>query len=173
MKTRGGGKAKGSSFERYALKRLSLWVSDGKRDDLFWRSATSGARATFQLRTKGIINLTQSGDLTAIDPAGFPFASQALVEFKHLKRLQISEGLIKGTGSLAQFWKRACADAKTYGKQPVLIARQNMLPTLLIVRSDSILFAGAPILASLAWDAKFYLFEEATRVERPKMRRKA
>lgn len=170
----GAGKAKGNAFERDCCRKLSLWISDGERDDLFWRSAASGGRATFISRTSGGTRLAaaQAGDVTAIDLAGFPLAAQVVVECKFYKRLQIAEGLIKGTGSLVQFWHRVCAEAKTYGKQPVLIARQNLLPTLLIVRSDSLLFSGVPILSSPAWDAKFYLFEEATRVERPKMKRR-
>ena len=47
---KGGGKEKGSSFERLVCKRMSMWLSKGERDDLFWRSAMSGGRATVQLR---------------------------------------------------------------------------------------------------------------------------
>lgn len=38
--------AKGSSFEREFCKKLSLWVSDGKDPDIFWRTAGSGSMAT-------------------------------------------------------------------------------------------------------------------------------
>lgn len=172
MKT-GGGSSKGGAFERAGCRRLSLWVSKGQRDDLFWRTATSGGRATFMLRTKGQLNLAQAGDLTAIDELGFPLAAQYLVEFKSYGKLQIAEGLVKGTGNLVQFWKRTCQDAATYGKQPVLIAHQNLFPTLLIVRPDCILFDAPTLLTSHVWNAKFLLFEEATKVERPKLVRRA
>jgi len=43
---KGGGKAKGASFERDICRRLSLWVSAGKQEDVFWRSAMSGGRST-------------------------------------------------------------------------------------------------------------------------------
>lgn len=171
----GAGKSKGNAFERDVCRKLSLWVSDGARDDLFWRTAASGGRATFISRASGGTKLAaaQAGDVTAIDLAGFPLASQVVIECKFYKRLQITEGLVKGTGYLAQFWQRVCDEARTYGKQPVLVAKQNLLPALLIVRADSLLFAGVPILISPAWDAKFYLFDEATRIQRSSMRRKA
>ena len=50
----GYGKQKGGEYERTVCKKLSLWVSNGTRDDIFWRSAMSGGRATLQ-RKKGII----------------------------------------------------------------------------------------------------------------------
>ena len=43
-------KRKGSNFEGEICKILSLWWSNGKRDDLFWKSYGSGNRAT--IRTK-------------------------------------------------------------------------------------------------------------------------
>ena len=170
----GGGKGKGGAFERDVCRKLSLWISGGERDDLLWRTAASGGRATFISRKSGGARLApaQAGDVTAIDLAGFPLASQVVIECKFYRHLQIAEGLVKGTGHLVQFWRRICGEASTYGKQPMLVARQNMMPTLLIVRTDSILFAGMPIVVSPSWDAKFYLFDEAVRVERQKMRRR-
>ena len=42
----GGGKAKGSSFEREIARILSLWWSKGTRDDIFGRTMSSGAWGT-------------------------------------------------------------------------------------------------------------------------------
>ena len=147
------------------MRRLSLWISKGARDDLFWRSAISGGRATLQLK-KGVVSLSQSGDVTAIALEGYPLCAQCLFEMKNYKNLNIVEGLIKGTGLLAAFWRKAVADAGIYGKQPVLIARQNHLPTLAIVPAGFRLFdeGKAPVLSSAGWNADFYLFEDATAV---------
>jgi len=38
--------AKGSSFEREICTILSKWWTNNERDDVFWRTAGSGARAT-------------------------------------------------------------------------------------------------------------------------------
>lgn len=60
---------KGSQFEREVCKSLSMWWSDGDADDLFWRSSTSGARATTRKkagrRTRG-----HYGDIAATCPEG-------------------------------------------------------------------------------------------------------
>ena len=47
---KGGGKAKGSSFERLICKELSLWITGGEHQDVFWRSAMSGGRSTVAMK---------------------------------------------------------------------------------------------------------------------------
>jgi hypothetical protein len=75
-----GGHNKGSSFERAIAKQLSLWWSKGVNDDIFWRTAGSGGRATVRGR-KGQASV-QVGDLCAIDPQGEPFNRQVVIELK-------------------------------------------------------------------------------------------
>ena len=58
------GSAKGSAFERSVCKTLSLWFSKGKRDDLFWRTSGSGARATVRGK-KGKSTISGHGDIEA------------------------------------------------------------------------------------------------------------
>ena len=77
----GAGKQKGSSFERKICKELSLWITDGERDDLFWRSSNSGGRATI-VAVDGTRH-TQSGDISAIHPLGHAFTETFVVECKH------------------------------------------------------------------------------------------
>lgn len=161
----GAGKSKGGDFERHVCKRLSLWLTQGRHDDCLWRSAMSGGRATIQL-TEGVVNRTQGGDISAISLEGHELISRCLIECKFYADLNIVEGLVKGTGNLIAFWRRVVADARTYGKQPVLIARQNRLPTLAIVASGFRLFdeGKVPVLSSAGWNADFYLFEDAMAV---------
>ena len=159
------GKQKGGDFERVCCRRFSRWVSGGTRDDLFWRSATSGGRATFLLRTQGTKSPAQAGDMTAIDPAGYPLAAQCLLEFKFYADLQVEQALIKRLGWLWEFWERTVKDAATYGKQPVLVAKQNRYPPIAIVPAGFRLFRSAPVLlTSATMQADFYDFEEATEV---------
>lgn len=60
--------AKGSSYERDLCRRLSLWWSEGEHDDLIWRTAGSGGRATVR-RKAGRRTVGHCGDLCATDPA--------------------------------------------------------------------------------------------------------
>lgn len=162
------GKDKGSSFEREVCRRLSRWISDGKRDDLLWRSASSGGRATFQLRTKGTLATAQAGDVTAIDVAAFPLMSLIMVECKSYKDLQLPSALFKGTGTLWGFWKRTVSDAAAFGKAPVLVAKQNRMPVLAVLSREFRLFRPEirPVLSSARMSADFYLFDEATAWEK-------
>jgi hypothetical protein len=159
----GGGSPKGGAFERGACKRLSLWVSDGADDSVFWRSAMSGGRATVQLRT-GTVNVVQSGDICAVSPLGYPFVRANFVELKHYKDLAIARGFVCRTGELANFWRKARREASKYGKRPLLIACQNFYPTLAITDADGGIFEGEPIITLQNWGAFVYSFDEVTRV---------
>ena len=77
----GGSSSKGSSYERELCKRLSLWWTGGKRDDVFWRSSGSGARAKVRGRA-GRDTAGQHGDMAATDPIGKPLIDLFTVEMK-------------------------------------------------------------------------------------------
>lgn len=165
----GGGKSKGSAFERQVCRRLSLWLSQGTRDDLLWRSAMSGGRATIQMNS-GKVNLTQSGDISAIALEAYEFCQKTFVEVKHYKDLSIDRGFICNTGNLAKFWRTARWEAIRYRKQPLLIARQNLYPTLAITDRDAGIFSQ-PIIELTHWWASVFLFDEVTRVRTKLVRR--
>jgi len=73
--------AKGSAYERKVAKRLSLWFSNGERDDLFYRTVGSGGRAT-QRFTAGKMTANSAGDLSSTDEVGAPFLQCVSVEIK-------------------------------------------------------------------------------------------
>ena len=75
------GKRKGNTFERAICKALSLWWTSGEREDVFWRSASSGGVAT-QRHKVGKTMYGQSGDIQAIDPIGAPLLQLMTVELK-------------------------------------------------------------------------------------------
>lgn len=129
---RSKGKQKGSAFERKVCKLLSLWVSGGEREDLFWRSAMSGGRATVG-RRKGKDHTRHAGDISATSPEGHALTDVWYVECKAYRNLQISSGMIKGVGKLYQFWETAVAEAEHYKKQPMLIVKQNQVPVIVLV----------------------------------------
>ncbi len=77
-----GSKAKkGRRFELKFCRELSLWWTDGNREDVFYHTGTSGARATVRSRV-GKGTRGQYGDVAATDPIGDPFLDVATIELK-------------------------------------------------------------------------------------------
>lgn len=123
----GSGKSKGSNFERLICPKLSLWISQGKRDDLFWRSSNSGGRSTVMFK-KGGENRTQCGDITAIHPDGNPLTDRYLISCKFYRDLKIEGTVLGNKGGLSAFWTECLEEAKRHNKIPMLIAKQNNTP---------------------------------------------
>ncbi len=147
-------KAKGSKFERAVCTALSLYVTNGARTDVFWRSAMSGGRAT----VRGL-DVRQAGDIAAVAPEGHSFCERYYVECKHLQSLDL-HGLLTGTGKLVKFWKDTRQHARKRGQDPVLIARQNRLPTILCCHFNDTSFGAGSILESQReYYIRIHLFE--------------
>jgi hypothetical protein len=139
----GAGKQKGSSFERKICKELSLWITDGERDDLFWRSSNSGGRATI-VAVDGTKH-TQSGDISSIHPLGHTFTETFVIECKHYKSIQLDTFVFTGKGHFEKFWKQVRRDAKKFNKHPMLITKQNNRPILIALNGKgSSLFQWGP-----------------------------
>jgi hypothetical protein len=137
---KGGGKQKGSEFERDVCRDLSLWMSGGKREDLYWRSAMSGGRSTVAAK-RGKLLHAQAGDVSSIDPAGEPLTSKFFIECKYYKSLDLSS-VFNERGKLIEFWKMAKDSARKYSKKPMLFAKQNRFPTYICLDSGGMgLFA--------------------------------
>lgn len=77
MKT--NNKTRANIWEREAAKMLSLWVSNGGRKDIFWRTNSSGAKHS----VTGEAN--HAGDIVAVDPEGAEFAERFHIEVKWRK----------------------------------------------------------------------------------------
>lgn len=125
------GGAKGAEFERYICKQLSLWISHNTRDDLFWRSAASGGRATVAARS-GKSMRAQLGDLTAVDGDGVPFTNVFVVEMKHQKNISLDSYILKNTGPITGWWQKVSAEADRHDRIPMLIMRQNRFPIVVV-----------------------------------------
>lgn len=125
---KGGGKSKGASFERQISKDLSLWVSNGKNQDVFWRSAMSGGRTTVAMK-KGNKLSAQAGDLSSIHRLGHSLIDVFVIECKAYKSLNF-ESMIKGKGHLLDFWKKVREEAVTHDKLPMLVGKQNNHPII-------------------------------------------
>lgn len=128
----GGGKQKGNAFERQVCKDLSLWISNGKRDDLLWRSAISGGRATVRMK-KGKNTAHQAGDICSVHPDGHKLTDKFFIECKAYRDLKAAALLFAGEGTIAKFWKICKEQAAQHGKLPMLILRQNQQPVVVVL----------------------------------------
>jgi hypothetical protein len=132
----GGGSQKGAAWEREACRRLSLWITKGERDDLLWRTAMSGGRATIQFR-KGLINKSQVGDIGAIDAIGERLLLRhVVIECKFRRKVDLALGILRQRGLLWKWWAKACSEATTAARQPMMIVRENNTPTLLLITME-------------------------------------
>lgn len=129
----GGGKAKGAKFERDVCQRLSLWVTQGHKRDCFWRSAMSGGRATLGKR-KGHDMARQAGDICAVASEGHVLTDRFYIECKHVKNLSLTAFMLQGAGQLVRYWAKACDEARDHGRYPMLIAKQNGRPIIVLLR---------------------------------------
>ena len=76
---RSGSSSKGGSFEREFCKTLGVWWCG--RDDVFWRTAGSGGRATGR-KKQGKTTTGHEGDVAATDPIGLPLLQVFSFELK-------------------------------------------------------------------------------------------
>lgn len=109
--------AKGSNFERDIARELGLWWSFGEDDDVFYRSVTSGARATVRMR-KGKHTRGQYGDITpVIGKSGHQFTDLVTVELKfgyaYATMFDIAD---RRVGAALQIWEKFITKAITGSK---------------------------------------------------------
>jgi len=154
-----GSKDKGSSFERTICKQLSLLVTNGERTDVFWRSALSGGRATLQF-DQGIINQAQAGDISAISKEGMWLIDNYQIECKHYKDLEFASGFLSNTGAVYGFWQSLVKDATRRGKKPLLIAKQNNRPIVMLTLPANSPSHIPAIITLHQWPAEVRLFSE-------------
>lgn len=131
---KGGGKSKGSSFEREVCLRLSLWLTDNKHEDVLWRSAMSGGRSTVAF-AKGKRFSDQAGDICAVNPLGHALTDRFLAECKFYADLNFI-GLLTSKGNLVKFWQKASEQAAFYNKWPMMIAKQNAQPVIVCLSRE-------------------------------------
>lgn len=154
----GAGKRKGSAFEREVCKKLSLWVSNGEHEDLFWRSSLSGGRSTVAHKKGKLVR--QAGDICAVEKAGHPLTNQWYIECKFYKSIDLDSWLIKETGKLTVWWKRCKNEAHRYGKDPMLIVKQNGWPVLVVTKHNHLAHITLPVIQACWYSADVYLFTD-------------
>lgn len=137
--------AKGSTFEREICTELSLWWSNGKRDDIFWRH-DSGSRAKGRSR-KGKTTFGAYGDIKASDPIGLPLTNACVIElkrgYKNWSFLDVLDHPIKQWNQKQRtkqtyetFVEQVVEDAETAGTYPVIIAKRDKRQKIIIVPEE-------------------------------------
>lgn len=136
---------KGGDFEREIAKKLSLWYSGGSRDDIFYRSHSSGARFTARKKS-GKDTAFQSGDITCSDPEGKDLIEMFSIECKSGYASKGKNGLLRWDvldlldskqkePLLIALWKQCKHDAEEANKTPLLIFRRNQRSECIALQS--------------------------------------
>lgn len=152
-------KGKGGGFEREVSTLLSLWVSDGTRDDIFWRSHGSGGRATCRGKS-GKTTEGQYGDQSATDPLGKPLIKAWCIECKtgyassKKKEVLSKDGTAKKKTSITNWclldlidsrqeepvilalWRQTVSQASQAGNEPVLIFRRPLMSPCIVFQTS-------------------------------------
>lgn len=141
----GGGKEKGSSWEREVGKALSLWLTAGERPDIFSRNVLSGGSFT-QAQSRGNRSSRMPGDLMAAHPLAFRFMEHYAVECKHLATLGLEAFLFddKSACELSKIIMYANGQAQQAGLEYMIVAKQNRRDPFVITTGE----IGARILAA-------------------------
>jgi hypothetical protein len=124
---RGGGAAKGGQFERDRCVQFSLWWTEGKRDDICWRTSGSGSRATSRRRRSGKSTFNEFGDMKYIDPIGKSFLDTFCFEFKSYKTYDMLGVLqsVDPNRDWMKFWAKCYDDALSVPRRPFLVTKRN------------------------------------------------
>jgi len=119
-------KAKGSAFERKVSQNLSLACSNMTRTDLFWRSSMSGGR--YKKKNARVA----AGDISALDPIGYPFVRIFVVECKCYRMVTFDAALYEKGPSfdMTKMWVETRKLAKKLKRLPMLVAKQDFRPPI-------------------------------------------
>jgi len=123
-------KSKGNSFERYISKQLSLWWSNGEKDDLFWRSQNSGGRWTSRNK-QGIKTSGQSSDIQSTSSESELFTDLFSIECKSYKYIDLWN-IIEENGNIMKWLSDLYYICREEKKNPLLIIKSNYKPTIMI-----------------------------------------
>ena len=132
---KGGGKLKGGAFERKICKILSLWFTENEREDVFFRSASSGAMATQRFK-KGKPTSGQQGDVTSTDLEGIKFINKFSIELKSYRDFSLDFLIYKNKSLIHTWWEQCDGDANKGNKSPLLIIKKNNKKEVIIFSHD-------------------------------------
>lgn len=133
----GGGKSKGSSFERDIARYLTKWLTGQDKELYFWRSPSSGAVATINEMNGDI-----SGDIIALKTEAKCLVDMFSIELKcGYKDADLSKHLKKTkNNTIKSFWDQCIRDSRmANGKYGMLIFKKDREPTIVGIEKDTIM----------------------------------
>lgn len=161
---KGGGKTKGCEFERTICRRLTYWITGEEKPEIFWRSASSGAKATQD--EKSGVKSKMGGDIVSVADEGSWLTNTFSIECKSYHQVDF-KCLLLGKGNIISWWDQCKRDAVLSNKFPMLIFKGNRTPVYIMLSYPirynklSSLIWDKNELSSLRWDKNYiYLLEE-------------
>jgi hypothetical protein len=134
-KKRKGDPKKGSAFERDFARKLSLWWSEGKADDWFWRLGGSGGRATNRAKS-GRNTANGYGDIAAQCPEAQRLLNIATFELKRgFNRISLQDlfDKPKGPNQMRDFIEQAKRSASLAGTPFwILVLKRDLREELVV-----------------------------------------
>ncbi len=131
---KGGQNAKGGDFERLICRLLTKWITGEEKPEIFWRSATSGAKATQD--AKAGHKSKMGGDIVAIDEQGQWFTNAFSIECKNRADYGNLDQLLLKRGEFLKWWEQTCKDADRADKAPLLIFKRVRGQVLVAYQED-------------------------------------
>jgi len=99
----------------------------------------SGGRATLKTRKgRGGKRFNQVGDICAVSREGHDLLEVFVIECKFLASLHIDAWVYGYDGKLPGIWDKPLKEAETHGKIPLVIAKQNKKPALILTHGVGI-----------------------------------
>src|SRR5208282_2890367 len=126
----GGGKNKGSSYEREIGEKISLWLSHGEHKHLLCRTVGSGAQ--FTTSAKKLVMAGQAGDLIAQDEKAFKLFAKFVIECKTWRDLELIRFFAK-EGLLYDALVKVKGEGEKLGRMYWLISKQNRRKDLILM----------------------------------------
>lgn len=143
---------KGPQFERDICRSLSLWWTGNRRDDVFWRTHGSGARATARhkvgKRTRG-----QYGDICATDPIGTKLVDLFTFSLKRGYSKHTLQDLVDAAEGVVNHWENWIREAIDVHLQAgslswIIIAKRDRREPIIVVPHEIMraYLGGIPIM---------------------------
>lgn len=131
---------KGSGFERDICRLLSIWwTGEPDEDVVFWRTSTSGARATSRRKSGKQTNRAHHGDIGALNDDAAVLTSLLTIELKRGYKNAVIHDLLDGVPQknprpLESFFVQAIEAAENAGTPywAVIHKRDRCLPLIYI-----------------------------------------
>ena len=155
----GGGKEKGSGFERECCVLFSLWISRGQHRDLFERNVTSGG--AFTSAAKRGVQRGVPGDLMASHPLSFPFLERFMIEAKFWNDLFLDRAMWNPREEICKVIREQEDRAAESKRIFLLVAKQNRRYPLIIMPAEAgiMIFSQAVrgLEHHLLWNSRIFI----------------